>query len=157
MTTSQPLAWPALLARLRATPERLRSLLAGVDPQALVAPQADGGWSVAQNLAHLCAVESPYHARLVRISLEDNPRLAVIGSTTGEYDPNTPASILLDAFVSLRASTLAFLETLSPIMYSRPGVHADLGSVTLRSQAEALASHDEQHLAHLARVLGKEG
>lgn len=153
MTTPQPLSWPALLATLNATSDRLRELLAGVNPAFAAAPAPDGGWSVTQNIAHLCAVESPYHARLVRIALEDNPRLAAIGSSTGEYDPATPATILVEAFADLRANTVAFLQTLSPLAYSRPAMHAEMGPVTLRSQAEALARHDEHHLAHLARVL----
>ena len=146
-----------LLATLGETPGRLRALLAGVDPALLTRPAVDGGWSVAQNIAHMCAVESPYHARLVRLALEDNPRMAAIGSTTGEYDPETPASILADTFADLRARTVAFLQTLSPLAYSRPGVHAELGPGTLRSQVEALLRHDENHLAYLAGAMGREG
>jgi hypothetical protein len=157
MTTIQPLSWSALLAALGETPARLRSLISGFDPALTSMPAADGGWSIAQQIAHLCAVEPPYHARLVRMVLENEPRLAAIGSTTGEYDPGTPASILVDAFAELRGSTIAFLQTLSPVTYSRPGIHVDLGPVTLRSQVEALARHDEHHLAYLARVLHREG
>ena len=157
MTTGQPLSWPALLATLRRTPERLASLVTDADARATTAPGPDGDWSVAQHIAHLCAVESPYHARLVRIALEDNPRVAAIGSSAGEYDLATPATILVASFAELRASTLAFLETLSPIAYSRPALHAELGPITLRSQVEALARHDEHHLAHLVGVLGAEG
>ena len=64
-------------------------------------------------MAHLCAVESPFRARLVRITLQDNPSVATMAdSMTGGFDLDTPAAILLDTFSELRAGTVVFLENL---------------------------------------------
>ena len=89
------------------------------------------------------------------MSLQDNPRMAAIGCITGDYDPETPISILVETFAMLRGETVAFLEELPPIARVRPGIHAELGAVTLRTQVEALSAHDEEHLAHIAALVSQ--
>jgi hypothetical protein len=101
----------------------------------------------------MCAVESPYRARLVRMSFETNPRVTAIGCITGDYDPETPVHILVETMAMLRRETVAFLESLEPLARGRPGIHAELGPVTLRSQVEALSAHDAEHLAQIADIL----
>jgi hypothetical protein len=101
----------------------------------------------------MCAVESPYRARLVRMTLEENPRMAAIGCITGDYDPETPVGILVETFAMLRRETLAFIESLPPMARARPGVHAEAGAVTLRDQVEALSAHDEEHVAHIEALV----
>ncbi len=96
-------------------------------PAACVRPSADE-WSVCEIIGHMCAIESPYRARLARMTLEDNPRMAAIGCITGDYDPDTPVSILIETLAMLRRETLAFLESLPPMAARRPGVHAELGA-----------------------------
>jgi len=153
---SQPLSlpWSALLEALAETPERLRQLLAGVPHEVNCQRPADDRWSVCEIVAHMCAVEPPYRARLARIVLEENPHVAAIGRITGDYDPATPVVILLDTFVRLRADTVAFLRQLPPDARARPAVHAELGPITLRSQVESLLAHDQEHLAQIEKLLG---
>ena len=110
-------------------------------------------WSVCEIIGHMCAIESPYRARLVRMTLEDNPRMTAIGCITGDYDPDTPVGILVETLGMLRRETVAFLENLPAIARGRPGIHAELGPVTLRNQVEALSAHDEEHVAHIAALL----
>jgi hypothetical protein len=141
------------LAGLKSTPERLRKLTAGVGHEQLRRRPAPDEWSVNEMVSHLCAVESPYRARLVRITLQDNPQLAAIGRITGEYDPDTPIEILIETFAALRNSTVAFLEALAPVARARPAVHAELGPVTLRGQVQALLAHDEEYLSQIAAML----
>jgi hypothetical protein len=150
------LAWPVLLAALRRTARRLRELTADVGAEVLTARPGPEEWSVSEIVGHMCAVESPYRARLVRITLQDNPYVTAIGCITGDYDPATPMEILLETFGVLRASTVEFLDALAPVARARPAIHAELGSITLRSQVQALLEHDEEHLAQIAKMLGKD-
>lgn len=152
--TSHSIPWSALLAGLHGTPERLRELLAGVSSAAACARPDAEIWSLCEIVSHMCAVEPPYRARLLRIALEDCPHVAAIDRITGGYDPQTPVGILLDTFAALRAGTLAFLEGLPVEARARPALHAELGPTTLRGQAEALLAHDEAHLAEIAARLG---
>ena len=105
-------------------------------------------------MAHLCAIESPFRARLVRITLQENPSVAAIADNmTGGYDLDTPAAILLDTFSDLRAGTVAYLEKLPPAGRVRPAVHADSGPTTLRDQVDALLGHDEVEVRRLTELL----
>jgi hypothetical protein len=155
MATSRSMPWSALLGELRRTPERLRELFADVPVgQACDRPEGEM-WSLCEVVSHLCAVESPYRARLVRMALEDNPHVAAIDRITGGYDPATPVGILLDTFADLRAGTVAFLVNLPPAARARPALHAEVGATTLRGQAEMLLEHDQRHLAQIAARLGE--
>jgi len=153
MTQATTAAWPDVLALLRQTPRTLRDLTADVSPHILRTRPAPDQWSVSEIISHLCAVEPPYRARLVRITLQDNPYVTAIGRITGDYDPDTPVPILIETFTSLRTSTLDFLESLAPVARARPAVHAELGPITLRSQVEALLANDEEQLARIRAIL----
>ncbi len=154
MTESNALTWSALLAELARTPERLRILLAEADSLATGRRSAPDAWSARDIVSHMCAIESPYRARLARIVLEDNPQVALIDRITGGYDPQTPISILLDTFARLRADTLVFLRSLPPAARVRPAVHAQFGPITLRGQVASLLEHDREHLAQIAALVG---
>lgn len=154
MSEPKTLTWTALLAELARTPAELRSLLAAVPPDVACGRPAPDHWSVCDIISHMCALEPPFRARLARIMLEENPRVAVIHRSTGGYDPKTPVSILLDTFARLRGDTLALLRTLPPAARVRPAVHAELGPITLRSQVESLLAHDREHLAQIASLVG---
>ncbi len=152
MTAPAVVTWTDLLNQLRSVPQRLTTLTAEVGATACVRPSRDE-WSICEIVGHLCAVESPYRARLARMTLEDNPRMAAIGCNTGDYDPETPVGILIETFTVLRRETLALLEDLPPLARGRSGIHAEIGPVTLRSQVEALSAHDEEHVAHIAELI----
>jgi hypothetical protein len=151
MTTPAVTTWTDLLDQMRSVPDRLASLTADFGPAACVRPAQDE-WSVCEIIGHMCAIEFPYRARLVRMSLEDNPRMAAIGCITGDYDPDTPVRILVETLAMLRRETIAFLESLSPLDRARPGYHVELGAVTLRSQVEALSAHDEEHVVRIEQL-----
>ena len=153
MTASSSLNWTTLLDGLRATPGRLRSLLDKVAAGQVRLHESDAR-AVCEVMAHLCAVESPFRARMVRMTLQDNPRVAAItDSMTGGFDLDTPAGILLDTFTELRAGTVAYLENLPPGARVRSAVHADTGPTTLREQVEVLLGHDEVEVNRLTALL----
>jgi hypothetical protein len=149
------MTWTELLKLLRAAPDRVAEQAADFGTAACKRPSRDE-WSVCEIIGHMCAVESPYRARLARMTLEDNPRMAAIGCITGDYDPETPVSILLETLKMLRGETMAFLENLPPMSRARPGIHAELGPVTLRSQVEALSAHDEEHVAQIKVLVSRQ-
>jgi hypothetical protein len=148
------MTWTELLSQLRSVPDRLAALTAEMGPAACVRPSRDE-WSVCEIVGHMCAIESPYRARLARMTLEENPRMAAIGCITGDYDPDTPISILIETLAMLRRETIAFLDSLPTMARARPGIHAELGAVTVRDQVEALSAHDEEHIAHIEALLRK--
>jgi hypothetical protein len=152
MTPSSYLNWSTLLDGLRATPARLHDLLTEAAAQGIRLHESDAR-AVCEVMAHLCAIESPFHARLVRITLQENPGVAAIADNmTGGYDLDTPAAILLDTFSELRAGTVAYLEKLPAAARVRPAVHAEIGPTTLRDQVAALLGHDEVEVKRLTEL-----
>jgi hypothetical protein len=142
-----------LLDGLRATPVRLRGLLDEAAEHGLRLHESDAR-AVCEIMAHLCAIESPFRARLVRMTLQENPSVAAIADNmTGGYDLDTPAAILLDTFSELRAGTVTYLEKLPPAARMRPAIHAETGPTTLRDQMEALLGHDEVEVRRLTELL----
>jgi DinB superfamily len=156
MVAPAAVTWSEMLNTLRSVPARLNELTSGECGGNCCVRPAPDEWSVCEIIGHMCAVESPYRARLVRISIQENPHVSAINCITGEYDPDTPVAILIDTLAMLRRDTLAFLENLEPLARGRKAVHAELGPITLRSQVEALSAHDEEHLAHIVELLKKE-
>ena len=125
---------------LRTTPGRLRDLLAEAAAQGCHGHEADAR-AMCEVMAHLCTVEPPFHARLVRIALQDNPtRGRHRGRISGGYDLDTPATILLDTFSDLRGRTVAFLEALPPAARLRPAVHADRAHDAARTGGSAVGT-----------------
>jgi hypothetical protein len=88
---------------------------------------------------------------LLRMVLEDNPRISALARTTGGFDPDTPIGILLDTFTALRADTMVFLENLPPAARARPALHATRGATTLREEVAALLANDLECLEALSR------
>jgi DinB superfamily len=155
MTQLSPssMTWAELLGELRSTPVGLRTWIMGLSRERMCRRDEDVGWSPREMVGHLCATELPYRARLVRIVLEESPRVAEIGRLTGGYDPETPVEFLLDAFASLRSDTVAFLESLPVAARARTAEHVTLGLITLRGQVEAILEHDQGHLEKLRQLL----
>lgn len=142
MAASRPLRWANLLAGLRATPVKLRELTAGPATDEPCVPGVEKTHAVCEMVCTLCAVESSYRARLVRIVLEANPRLGEIEASSADYDPHTALRTLCEVFAALRVDTLAFLESQPPVARARAGTSGTSGSTTLRREAEALLAHD---------------
>jgi hypothetical protein len=65
---------------------------------------------------------------------------------------------LLETFAQLRATNLGRLEALAlkPADFARPGLHPELGRVTLGQLLATWVAHDLNHLGQIARVMGRQ-
>jgi uncharacterized damage-inducible protein DinB len=148
-----------LLQALASTPRDVERLVRAMPPEGR-AWQPDGGWSVAQVLAHLVHTESVLRARLERTRQENNPRLP-------HYDPQdharppdgdtVAAEPLLREFAATRRATLAFLTDLNPGEWQRPASREAKGGTTLRWQVVDMMNHDLAHLGQLVDIRVKWG
>ena len=88
----------------------------------------------------------------------DDPKLA--------FDPTTPdrwaeerqylrndVQQALGAFRKRRDESLALLRTLTPEQWTRAGIHATRGPVTINDFVTLMAWHDDNHLDQLKRAL----
>jgi hypothetical protein len=143
-----------LIEAYRAMPVTLRVLVREVSDELL----RDGGsseeWSIIEVICHLRDAEERALARVRRISQEDRPLLEA-------YDPAELArtaryrgqklEAALTAFVDARARHTALLESAEDRLWSRIGIHEEVGEVSVQQLTAHMTGHDAIHLAQIAR------
>jgi len=143
------------MAVLRATPERLRQVVAGRSRDELRRPERPGKWSAVEVVQHLADSELVWAYRIRRIVAEDRPTI------TG-YDQDRWATALayrtvdiahaLEEFDALRGANVRLLAGLPPTALARVGLHSERGEERLDHMMKLYAGHDLVHLRQLARI-----
>ncbi|MEJ2597629.1 MAG: DinB family protein [Anaerolineales bacterium] len=139
-----------LLQFLAATPSQLVKAL---EKQGLSRVTTTGEWSPEEILAHLIDVEGCYLARLRRVSLEQDPRLALIRPDEATYDRQVNREELLRHFAAARAETLNFVIGLTPADWKRTAIHPSWGKVSLQILVQNLIEHDREHINQITGYL----
>ena len=140
---------------------RLHALAAAIRGRddATLSRRPDGkNWAAKEALCHLRDVEEMFQGRFGLILAMDDPKLA--------FDPTMPdrwaeerqylrndAQQALGAFRTRRDESLDLLRTLTPAQWTRAGVHATRGRVTIDDFVTLMAWHDDNHLDQLKRAL----
>lgn len=148
-----------ILDALRASGEVFTALLDGVSQEA--ARKAVGGdeeWSVVEVLCHLRDAESHALARNRLMRDEDHPKIEGYDQEQLAKDADYASQDLrqaLSAFLDYREQNVVLLEGLSPEQWARPGLHSDVGEITIQNHMIHMVAHDAVHAAQIARQLGK--
>ena len=147
---------PAALAILRSTPATLRSLVAGIPDETLLAP-VDDGWSVRDVIGHLVDTNSGVIvARMRRIVEEDHPYFRSIDAPSrleaGGYQTRDVAS-LLDELAQKRDEELAWVLAQPLEALERTGEHDEAGEISGLDQVYQWAWHDLDHLKQAVEML----
>jgi hypothetical protein len=148
----------AILAR---TPASLDALLRGLPDGWIGANEGSDTWSPFDVIGHLIHGEQTDWLPRARIILEHGDarpfdtfdRFAQFRASQGR-----PLSELLDEFAARRAENLRQLATLAltDADLDRPGLHPELGPVTMRQLLATWVAHDLDHLVQIARVLARQ-
>jgi DinB superfamily len=148
----------AILAR---TPATLDALLRGLPDGWIRANEGGETWSPFDVIGHLIHGEQTDWLPRTRIILERGDarpfdkfdRFAQFRGSRGR-----PLSELLDEFAARRAENLRQLATLAltDADLDRPGLHPELGPVTMRQLLATWVAHDFDHLVQIARVLARQ-
>jgi DinB superfamily len=149
-----------LLDALKAAPETLAGLLAGVSQeQARSSKGGDENWSVVEVVCHLRDAEEVSLQRTIAMRDQDIPQ--IIG-----YDQealarersyrSTNLQAALAAFTAFRKQHLAVLAALRPEQWERTGQHNEFGRITIAEMIIHKTSHDAIHCAQIARQLNAE-
>jgi hypothetical protein len=145
-----------LIARLAATPDRLRAAFAAAGPTASIRAPAAGEWSAAEVLAHIRSVDAilaPYIFLLtvldqpVFYGLDERELAGKAGFTTDD------AASALAAFTARRQELVQLLSRLEPADWERESLHTAYGPFTVAQYAAHLAAHEEEHLPQLLAAL----
>jgi hypothetical protein len=152
----QPEPPERILAQLRAFPDTLEGLLAGLTEEqaARKVPGAEGEWSLREAARHLRDSNRLLAYRVNLLLTETNPDLkpqTAWGMSAATPPDETTAAIAVD-FRRERAGLLQQLAPLSPADWQRAGWHGEFGRVTLIQQATYFAKHEHWHLAQMTRL-----
>ena len=138
------------------TPQEIADLIANVSEPALHKRPQPGKWSVVEIIAHLAEDELVTSWRY-RQMLE-NPGCALAGfdqdkwAAWGRYQ-EWEAEDALTMFRLLRDANLRLLRGLTPEEWTRSGVHAERGRITIADLARHMAGHDRNHLEQIRRLV----
>ena len=146
-----------LLDALKATPETLKGLLAGItNTQARSASGGDENWSVVEVVCHLRDAEEFFLKRMQAMRDQDDPLIIGFNQAVLAREGNYKVAELqsaLKGFNILREQVVAEFSKLTPGQWQRTGQHNELGQITIFAQAVHHSAHDAIHCAQIARQL----
>lgn len=148
------------IERLRALPERLEALVAGLRDTDLYTPYLAGEWTVAQNVHHLADSHMNAFIRLKLLLTEDRPTLKPYHQDMWAATPdamNLPVESSLALLRGLHARWAVLFESLSDDQWQRSGFHPENGDITAEDLLRTYAGHGEAHLDQITRTLAARG
>lgn len=152
---------PEATAMLAATPATLNAWLRDLPEGWLAGNEGGESWSPTDVLGHLIHGERTDWIPRVRRILEHGNSKAFDKfdrfAQFREFDGvGVPA--LLDEFARAREANLRELQalTLDDAALDRPGLHPELGPVTMRQLLATWVAHDLDHVVQIARVMARQ-
>lgn len=146
---------------LRRTPALLNSLLHDLPDEWTLANEGPDSWSPFDVLGHLIHGEETDWIPRAKIILEDGEsrpfepfdRFAMFEKSKGKS-----LADLLSEFEQSRRNSLEQLEemNLTPELLLKPGMHPELGPVTMSQLLSAWVVHDLGHVTQIVRVMAKQ-
>ena len=158
---STPFAVDEAIAILSRTPAAIDALLRGLPGSWLTANEGPRTWSPFDVVGHLIhGEETDWMPRAKLILEHGNSRPFAKFDRFAQFEASAgrPLEALLDEFADRRRRNLAELAALqlSDADLDRPGLHPELGPVTLRQLLATWVAHDLDHLMQISRVLGRQ-
>jgi hypothetical protein len=151
-----PQARTALIDKIRRLPSQVEELVAGLTTAQRTTHFLPNEWSVAQNVHHLADSHMNSYIRCKLIATEDQPPLKPYDqdrwadfADASSADLSTSLALLK----SLHTRWVIFWETLPESAWSRTGLHAENGPMSLDDILRSYAAHGEAHLEQMTRTL----
>ncbi len=146
---------------LRATPATLRAWLADLPETWTHSNEGPETWSPFDIVGHLIHGErTDWIPRLEHLLALGDTRPFVPFDRFAQFRDSQGKSLheLLDTFAQLRQESIRRLESLQVRSrdFGRPGRHPELGPVTLGQLLATWVVHDLNHVAQIARVMGRQ-
>jgi uncharacterized damage-inducible protein DinB len=146
---------------LRATPLVLRAWLAGLPDPWTSSNEGPETWSPYDIVGHLIHGErTDWLPRLELLLTHGESKPFMPFDRFAQFHDSRGKSLgeLLDTFADLRQTNLQRLEShrLQPSDFERRGRHPELGPVNLGQLLATWVVHDLNHLAQIARVMGRQ-
>jgi uncharacterized damage-inducible protein DinB len=139
----------------QSTPQKLATLIKGLDKKRLTKPPAPGPWSIAEILAHLADTElvAGWRMRLI-LGQNGTPIQAFdqdVWASTFNYRRRDPKASL-QTFKVLRENNLALLKSVSKNLWENYGMHRERGKESIAHIVRMFAGHDLNHLRQVEQI-----
>lgn len=150
-----------LISSIETLPRRLRAAVAAFTPQRWRTPYRPGGWTVHQLVHHIPDSHLNAYTRFKLALTEDEPTIKPYDETAWAELPDTAAcepEVSLDLLEALHRRWVALLRSLSSDGFARTLRHPEHGrAFTLDQMLAMYGWHSEHHLAHITRLIEREG
>ena len=160
-STRRPFVLEEAIAILARTPGTIDALLRGLPPAWISANEGGDSWSAFDVVGHLIhGEETDWMPRAKIILAHGAARPFTKFDRLAQFELSDGLSLetLLDEFAEFRRRNLDDLRSLGlrEADLDRPGMHPELGPVTLRQLLATWMAHDLDHVMQIARVLGRQ-
>jgi len=130
-------------------PAQLRTAVAGMTQEQLVARPIPGKWSSLEVICHLADFEIVFADRIKRVIAEYEPTLfggdpTAFAARLAYHERNADEELLLIALI--RQQVARILRTLKPEDFQRRGIHSESGPITLDLLIERITGHIPHHI-----------
>ncbi len=144
---------------LAALPADVRRTVAPLTNEQLDTPYRPDGWTVRQVVHHLPDSHMNSLIRFKWALSEDRPVIKAYDERAWAELPDSRGSVdpSLDLLEALHRRWAALLRSLTWAQLQREFVHPESGTVVLAASVGDYAWHGRHHLAHIERLLAREG
>ena len=156
ITEQQVEAW---IDEIAALPADLRATVAPLTDEQLDTPYRPGGWTVRQVVHHLFDSHATSYVRFKWTLTEDRPAIKAYDEKAWAELPDARGAVgpSLDALEALHARWEDLLRQMSWPQFQLEFVHPDAGAIPLARNVGLYAWHGRHHLAHIERLIEREG
>lgn len=157
LTPTQVNTW---IDEIAALPAALRHTVTPLTESQLDTPYRPGGWTLRQVVHHLPDSHLNSLIRFKWALTEDRPTIKAYDEKGWAALPDyraVPIAHSLDLLETLHVRWVGLLHSLSWAQWQREFVHPESGPVSLAETVGAYAWHGRHHLAHIERLIEREG
>ena len=156
VTPDQVAAWTD---DLEALPGDLRRTVSALTDAQLDTPYRPGGWTARQVVHHLADSHMHSFLRFKRALTEDRPAIHAYDPGGWAMLPDSRQAVAdpLDLLAALHRRWVGLLRSLGWEQLQREYVHVRSGPATLAVTTGLYAWHGRHHLAHIERLIEREG
>jgi len=147
-----------MIQKIKDLPDKLETVVKGLNDKQLDTPYRDGGWTVRQVVHHLGDSHMNAFLRFKFMLMEDFPKIKTYDqdkwATSTEYALPLDASLTL--IRGLHARWASMLESVSEHDWeTRKADHPENGIVTLDRMLQIYSNHGEKHCGHIKGLRDK--
>lgn len=145
---------------IRALPGEVEEIVKGLNDKQLDTPYREGGWTVRQVVHHLADAHMNAFVRMKLILTENKPALKPYDQDAWAAMPDTtemPIGVSMEILRGLHDRWARLLERVPDAGWSRTGIYAERGELTLDHHLNVYSAHGAKHVGHIAQLRRAKG